>query len=79
VRRLAEDVVRDEVLMSRIHEVEDEYDRLVELLPPSPELAELAWALQELRVSLFAQSLGTRGKVSERRIAQALAKAAAGA
>jgi hypothetical protein len=31
--------------------------------------------LQELRVSYFAQSLGTKGKVSEKRIRQALAAA----
>jgi ATP-dependent helicase HrpA len=29
--------------------------------------------VEELRVSVFAQSLGTRGKVSEKRIRQALA------
>ncbi len=36
-------------------------------------MLEIAWMLQELRVSLFAQALGTRGKVSEKRITQALA------
>ncbi len=78
VRRLAEDVAKDGVLMERVHTVESGYERLVELLPPSPGLADLAWALQELRVSLFAQSLGTKGKVSERRIAQALVEIEAG-
>ncbi len=32
------------------------------------ELVDIAWAIQELRVSLFAQSLGTDGPVSEKRI-----------
>ncbi|MDH5504405.1 MAG: DUF3418 domain-containing protein, partial [Acidimicrobiia bacterium] len=32
------------------------------------ELIDIAWAIQELRVSVFAQSLGTDGPVSEKRI-----------
>ena len=41
----------------------------------SGDFEEIGWMLQELRVSLFAQALGTRGKVSEKRITQALAEA----
>jgi ATP-dependent helicase HrpA len=37
------------------------------------ELAEIAWTIEELRVSLFAQELGTRGRVSDTRIYRALA------
>ena len=37
-----------------------------------PELEELRWSAQELRVSLFAQSLGTRAPVSEERIVRAV-------
>jgi hypothetical protein len=33
--------------------------------------------LQELRVSLFAQEVGTKGKVSEKRIAEAMRRAVA--
>jgi ATP-dependent helicase HrpA len=62
----------DRIAMVKAQELEGEYDRLVEMLPRSPELLDVAWMLQEYRVSLFAQSLGTRGKVSEKRIAQAL-------
>jgi ATP-dependent helicase HrpA len=41
---------------------------------PVPEpLREVPWMLEELRVSHFAQSLGTRGQVSGKRIRQALA------
>jgi ATP-dependent helicase HrpA len=36
------------------------------------ELEEAVWMLEELRVSLFAQSLGTKGKVSEKRVRRAL-------
>jgi ATP-dependent helicase HrpA len=76
IERLAEDPARDTEQMTRVQRLEAEYERLVESLDPSPELVEIAWALQELRVSFFAQALGTRGKVSEQRIANALADAA---
>ena len=70
--RLAEDPAGDAELMARVSALESEHDRMVEVLGPTPELADIAWMLQELRVSLFAQALGTRGKVSEQRITRAL-------
>jgi ATP-dependent helicase HrpA len=36
------------------------------------ELADVRWMLEELRVSLFAQQLGTDGPVSEKRIRKVL-------
>ena len=41
-------------------------------LPWSPELEELTWMLEELRISLFAQSLGTTGRISEKRVQRAI-------
>jgi len=38
------------------------------------EVAEIRWMLEELRVSLFAQTLGTKYPVSEKRLKQALAQ-----
>jgi ATP-dependent helicase HrpA len=38
---------------------------------PTVDLEELAWDLQELRVSLFAQSVGVRRQVSVKRIRSA--------
>jgi ATP-dependent helicase HrpA len=61
--------------MQAVRELETEHDRLREALPGSASVLEIAWMLQELRVSFFAQSLGTKGKVSEKRIRQALAAA----
>ena len=41
---------------------------------PVPDaLRDVPWMLEELRVSHFAQALGTRGSVSSKRIRQALA------
>lgn len=37
------------------------------------ELAEIRWMIEELRVSLFAQTLGTKYPISEKRVKQALA------
>ncbi len=78
VERLPEDVAGDAARMEQVHALDEEFERLAALLPPSPQLLEIPWMLQELRVSLFAQSLGTRGKVSEKRIRQALDDVALG-
>jgi ATP-dependent helicase HrpA len=62
--------------MSAIHELEDAYHRRVEAWPrgrPLPDaLREAPWMLEELRVSHFAQALGTRGPISGKRIRRAL-------
>ena len=43
--------------------------------PPAHTLAELRWMLEELRVSYFAQSLGTTRPVSEQRVLRAIDRA----
>jgi ATP-dependent helicase HrpA len=59
--------------------VEAAYADLLESLPPvrraAPEVADIAWMVEELRVSLFAQTLGTSGPVSEKRVRAAIAAA----
>ncbi len=64
---------RDAAAMAEVRALEAEYERLADLLPVTPESLEIAWMLQELRVSRFAQAVGTRGKVSEQRIRRAMA------
>lgn len=75
LQQLPESSDRDRQRMASVRKLEVQHDRLRESLPDSPAVLEVAWMLQELRVSLFAQALGTRGKVSEKRIAQAMAAA----
>ena len=58
--------------MARIQVLEADHDHLLDTLPPSPGLIDIGWQLQELRVSLFAQHLGVKGTVSEKRIRTAL-------
>jgi ATP-dependent helicase HrpA len=59
-----------------VHAVQAELDAFVAGLPPgrreSDEVRQLRWMVEELRVSLFAQSLGTPYPVSEQRIYRAM-------
>ena len=62
--------------MRRVHAVQDAYDELVHALPPARRSAEdvrdIDRQIEELRVSLWAQQLGTRRPVSEQRIYRAI-------
>ncbi len=69
---LADRPERDLQSMGIIRDLEAEHDRLVEALGFTAALIEIGWMLQELRVSLFAQQLGTRGSVSPARVRRAL-------
>lgn len=64
--------------LEAICELEDEYARLCADLPagPLPEpIAAVGWQLEELRISLFAQSLGTAVPVSPKRVRAAISAA----
>ncbi len=74
LERLPQDPVRDREMMARILDLEDDLNRLQEAMPDEPRLMEVAWLIQELRVSTFAQALGTREKVSEKRIRNRIAE-----
>jgi ATP-dependent helicase HrpA len=67
---------RDAERKAVVHRVSEDYritlDRLPEAERDTPAAREIRWMIEELRVSLFAQTLGTRGPVSERRILSAL-------
>ncbi|MFT3969942.1 MAG: ATP-dependent RNA helicase HrpA [Micropruina sp.] len=59
-----------------IDELEDDYAALCARYPAGPlpdAVAEVGWLLEELRVSLFAQTLGTAAPVSAKRIRTAMA------
>jgi ATP-dependent helicase HrpA len=75
---LATTPARDATGLATISRVEDAYAELVSSAPPGrlPEFVEdVGWLLEELRVSLFAQSLGTKVAVSEKRVSNAIADA----
>ena len=72
----------DRQRMARVHAVEDAYDELVRALPSARQdtasVREIAWQIEELRVSLWAQQLGTPRPVSEQRIYRAIDAVASG-
>ncbi|HEY0559047.1 MAG TPA: ATP-dependent RNA helicase HrpA [Frankiaceae bacterium] len=72
LERLTRDVPLDTELMRRVHGVEGAYRAALAAVPVGrpvpPVLGEVRWLLEELRVSLFAQQLGTPVKVSEERL-----------
>ncbi len=69
---------RDERLQAEVDDVEDAYAELVDRQPPGPLAApveEIAFLIEEFRVSLFAQQLRTAVPVSAKRIRQAIRQA----
>jgi ATP-dependent helicase HrpA len=76
--KLPESPSRDAASMAIAQRAEQAYRQTVADLPPArrgdPDVAEVRWMLEELRVSLFAQALGTRVPVSENRILTALSR-----
>ncbi|HVR33130.1 MAG TPA: ATP-dependent RNA helicase HrpA [Acidimicrobiia bacterium] len=76
--RLPERAERDADHMAVVQTLEAEHIRLMDSIRVTAELIEVGWMLQELRVSYFAQPLGTKGSVSAKRIAAALREAELG-
>ena len=76
LERLPHGLAADRDRMSRVHAVEDAYDELVQALSPvraaADDIRDIAWQIEELRVSLWAQQLGTPRPVSEQRIYKAI-------
>ncbi len=69
-------VNRDRALMDRVTELQQAYlhqlDALPEGRPPGDRLREVRWMLEEYRISLWAQQLGTAYAVSDQRIRKML-------
>jgi ATP-dependent helicase HrpA len=76
LERLAHGVTADRDLMQRVHAVQGAYDDLVSALSPgraaADDVRDIARMIEELRVSLWAQQLGTARPVSEQRIYRAI-------
>jgi len=76
LERLPHTIQADRERMLRVHAVQDAYEELVRALPPARRAAadvrEIGWQIEELRVSLWAQQLGTPRPVSEQRIHRAI-------
>ncbi|MPY93796.1 MAG: ATP-dependent RNA helicase HrpA [Acidimicrobiia bacterium] len=73
--RLAADARRDLERTRQVQRLEAEYSQLAASLPaPAPGLEQVRWMLEELRVSYFAQSLGTAQPISEARVRRAMSE-----
>ena len=80
--KAAENPNRDAQRAWQVHDLEGSYTSALERArSAAPDgardaaLDDVRWMLEELRVSLFAQQLGTPGPVSEKRIRKALSDA----
>jgi ATP-dependent helicase HrpA len=73
---LPRDPAVDAARMSRVEAVTSAYDELVAAVPAAraraDDVREIGWQIEELRVSLWAQQLGTPRPVSEKRIFRAI-------
>ncbi|OOF49381.1 ATP-dependent RNA helicase HrpA [Rodentibacter genomosp. 1] len=78
IDKLTQDVNRDRASMLRVEQVQQAYQQLLAKLPKSKpisdEVAEIRYMIEELRVSLFAQQLGTKYQVSDKRILNLIAE-----
>ncbi|MDQ1550435.1 MAG: ATP-dependent helicase HrpA [Microbacteriaceae bacterium] len=78
VGKLAENLGRDRVWMVEVQSATERYRSAGGELPPTPDaappLTHARWLLEELRISLFAQHLGTAESVSLQRITKVLSE-----
>ena len=72
VERLPDTLAKDRDRMYTVRRIEAEHAALVDERGQTAELEEIAWALQELRVSVFAQPIGAAHPVSSKRLRTAL-------
>jgi ATP-dependent helicase HrpA len=76
LQQLPHQAEKDRARMAKVHEMADEYAWLKEQFPPGrptpPQVADIRWMIEELRVSYFAHALGTAHPVSDKRILKAI-------
>ena len=75
--KLREDPGRDRSLLAVVAVVQEEYEALLRRNPAAVNdepVRAIRWMIEELRVNLFAQSLGTAYPISDQRIFKAIAK-----
>ncbi|HEV7898383.1 MAG TPA: ATP-dependent RNA helicase HrpA [Planosporangium sp.] len=70
--RVGGNLARDRQSTAVVEQVWQEYEQLRTEVPDSPGLRRIRWMVEELRVSLFAQALGTPYPVSDKRVYRAM-------
>ncbi|OSN06900.1 ATP-dependent helicase [Lonsdalea britannica] len=78
--KLAQDVHRDRAQMLKVEQVRQAWQQWLNKLPPErqedDEVKAIRWMIEELRVSYFAQQLGTPYPISDKRVLQAMEQVA---
>ena len=78
IDKLADSPGRDTTQQPLIDAIEGEYADLLDELDPlerdRADVREIGWLVEELRISLFAQSVGTAQTVSAKRVRKAMAE-----
>ena len=74
LERAERNVQRDQAGIVSCRRLESEWALAVRDLGMRPELEDLGWLLQEFRVATFAQTVGAKGPVSEKRIRTELSR-----
>ena len=76
LEKLPANAARDELWMAQVAAVTAEYEQLRAQVPatgaPDDPVARIRWMIEELRVGLFAQGIGTPRPVSEQRVYKAI-------
>ena len=75
LEKLPDRITQDQRDLLRCRALEEDYARLVAGSDETVEKEDIGWMLQELRVNLFAQTIGASGPISEKRIRQAIESA----
>ena len=74
--KMKDDPYRDQTNLAKVQQLQREYEDALSRVPrgrrPSEELRQARWLIEEFRVSLFAQQIGTATTVSEKRIRKLL-------
>jgi ATP-dependent helicase HrpA len=72
IDKLASNPTRDAAWQRQVEDVRAAYEDVLANNKPSRELSDVRWMIEELRISYFAQTLGTAYPVSDKRIYRAL-------
>jgi ATP-dependent RNA helicase HrpA len=70
--KLPDKLDRDRDWTAQVAAIQADYDELAAHLPPTSQLREIRWLIEELRISYFAQPVGTPHPVSPQRIHRAM-------
>ena len=82
LEKMAIDPHRDRAQMLKVESVQQAWQQWLNKLPPArrddADVQEIRWMIEELRVSYFAQQLGTPYPISDKRILQAMEQVSQG-